>query len=160
MADHSEFINRIQAHSGIIFKVIHLYIDDPEDQKDLHQEILLQAWKSYPNFAGRSSFSTWLYRVSLNTVMMFRRKKKAQTVELDPDLAVAARENPDRSASETLWQSIKALAESDRSLISLDLDGDDHEAISDIIGISTNYVGVKLHRIKKRLTQMLEQATT
>ncbi|MFT6810050.1 MAG: DNA-directed RNA polymerase specialized sigma24 family protein [Saprospiraceae bacterium] len=54
------FINLIQEHAGIIFKVIHLYIDDEEDQKDVHQEILIQAWKSYGNFKGKSKFSTWL----------------------------------------------------------------------------------------------------
>ena len=55
------FIILIQDHAGIIFKVIHLYIDDDEDQKDVHQEILLHAWKSYSRFIGQSKFSTWLY---------------------------------------------------------------------------------------------------
>ena len=64
LTQEETFIQLIQEHTGIIYKVIQLYVEDEQDQQDLHQEILLQAWKSYPSFKGKAAFSTWLYRVS------------------------------------------------------------------------------------------------
>jgi len=58
----NEFVGLIQQHSGIIYKIINLYVEEEEeDKRDLHQEILLQSWKSYQRFKGNSSFATWLY---------------------------------------------------------------------------------------------------
>ncbi len=67
-----QYISLIQQHEGILHKVIKLYVDDDEDKKDLYQEVLLQAWKSFGSFKGDSAFSTWLYRVCLNTVLTFK----------------------------------------------------------------------------------------
>lgn len=69
-----DFTALINQNRGIIYKVIRLYITNEEDERDLFQEILFQAWKSYPRFDGRSKFSTWLYRVGLNTVLTFKRR--------------------------------------------------------------------------------------
>ena len=68
-ANQLEFTRLIDENRGIIFKVIRLYVNDQEEAKDLYQEILFQSWKSYERFNGLSKFSTWLYRVSLNTVL-------------------------------------------------------------------------------------------
>jgi len=62
-----EYIKLIQENEAIIHKVIGLYVDNPEDKKDLFQEILLQTWKSFKKFKGQSKFSTWLYKVALNS---------------------------------------------------------------------------------------------
>ncbi|MFM8832347.1 MAG: RNA polymerase sigma factor, partial [Cytophagales bacterium] len=69
MVSEREFTALVEQNRGIIHKVIRLYIRDEEDERDLFQEILFQSWRSYPRFDGRSKFSTWLYRVSLNTVL-------------------------------------------------------------------------------------------
>ena len=91
MVSEREFTNQIESCRGIIFKVIRLYVNDEEDEKDLFQEILFQAWKSFPRFDGRSKFSTWLYRVSLNTVLTFKRRPaKVVTHENFESLQVAA----------------------------------------------------------------------
>jgi len=70
------FMDEIQEYEGIIHKVIGLYVDTEEDKRDLYQEVLLQAWKSYPKFNRESKFSTWLYKVALNTVFSFKKKTK------------------------------------------------------------------------------------
>jgi RNA polymerase sigma factor (sigma-70 family) len=74
MNSEKEFISLIHEHRGIIYKVIRLYVRHEEDEQDLFQEIIFQAWRSLPNFKGNSKFSTWLYRVALNTVLSFRRR--------------------------------------------------------------------------------------
>lgn len=73
-----EFITLLNQHQKIIYKVCNLYMDLSVDREDLFQEITLQAWKAYPNFRGDAKFSTWLYRVALNTAITFFRKEKKQ----------------------------------------------------------------------------------
>ena len=58
-----EFLEKIEKHKGVIFKISKMYMDDFDDQKDLFQEITFQVWKAYPTFEERSEFSTWLYRL-------------------------------------------------------------------------------------------------
>ena len=70
-----EFLSQLKEHQNIIYKLVHLYANTEEDKKDLYQEILLQAWKTYPAFRGEAKFSTWLYRICLNTIFTQQRKK-------------------------------------------------------------------------------------
>jgi len=137
----------IQKHEGIIHKVIGLYIDNEEDKRDLKQEILLQGWRGYQNFKAQSSFSTWLYRVALNTVLSHTKKAKKeegpiQAVEKD---AIPAEDH------ELLYQLIKTLNDIDRMLITLHLDGYKHKEISEITGMTANHVTVKIHRLKAEI---------
>ena len=71
-----EFLNIVEAHQGIIFKVCKLYRNSKEDQEDLFQEIVLQLWRAFPKFRKESKVSTWMYRIALNTaIAMFRKHK-------------------------------------------------------------------------------------
>ena len=156
MVSEREFTNQIESCRGIIFKVIRLYVNDEEDEKDLFQEILFQAWKSFPRFDGRSKFSTWLYRVSLNTVLTFKRRPaKVVTHENFESLQVAA-EKSNTEETEALYLAIRALNEIDRMIISLHLDGYENEEIAEISGLTKNNTAVKLHRIKEMLTKKLK----
>ena len=139
-----EFVQLVQQNAGIIHKVIHLYVDHPEDRRDLYQEVLLQAWKSYAGFKGEAAFSTWLYRISLNTVLTFRRRQRVPISELPSQLDLAsepARHNPEDS--ELLWLAIKQLNEIDRVIITLHLDGYDNEEIAEVIGLNKNNTTVR-----------------
>ena len=71
-----EFLERIEKHKGVLFKISKMYMDEPEDQNDLFQEITYQLWKAYPSFEGKSKFSTWMYRVALNTAIVFLKSEK------------------------------------------------------------------------------------
>ena len=156
MVSEREFTNQIESCRVIIFKVIRLYVNDEEDEKDLFQEILFQAWKSFPRFDGRSKFSTWLYRVSLNTVLTFKRRPaKVVTHENFESLQVAA-EKSNTEETEALYLAIRALNEIDRMIISLHLDGYENEEIAEISGLTKNNTAVKLHRIKETLTKKLK----
>ncbi len=70
------FLKQIQLHEKQIYKICHFYVDKETDRQDLYQEILLQLWKSYPNFRGESRFNTWLYQVAINTAITRLKKDK------------------------------------------------------------------------------------
>jgi RNA polymerase sigma factor (sigma-70 family) len=154
MSDQSEdeYVRLIQAHEGIIHKVVSLYVDHAEDRKDLFQEVLLQAWKSFGSFKGQSQFSTWLYKVSLNTVLTFRKKetrKKAVERDMEKEDRLISSENKDNH--HLLYEMVRQLPEVDRMLISLHLDGYKNKEIAEISGMTANHVNVKIHRLKQQL---------
>lgn len=162
MASEEQFTRLIQENSGIIHKVIMLYVDDEQERSDLYQEVLLQAWKSFGKFRGESKFSTWLYRVCLNTVFTYNRKasRKPVTSSFDEvEYKIEHKEFEEKSDQKNLLLFlIKKLDEIDRMIISLHLDGYSNKEIAEITGLTANNVGVKLHRIKERLiTQMKKE---
>jgi len=157
MVSEREFTELIDQNRGILYKVIRLYVRHEEDERDLFQEIILQAWRSYPNFKGNSKFSTWLYRVALNTVLTFKRRP--QLVVPHEDLALlktsTAEKNPVEE-TEALYIAIRELNEIDRMIVTLHLDGYENEEIADIAGLTKNNTAVKLHRIKEILIKKLK----
>ena len=153
-----DFLAAVKSNQGIIFKLVGLYAADTEEKKDLYQEVLLQAWKSWPSFRGDAKFSTWLYRICLNTILTQKRKQKninyqERLDEISPSVESAARLKED---SLRLQQAIRRLAETDRAIISAHLDGYNNGEIAEIMGIGLNHVSVKLHRIKQQLTTILK----
>ncbi len=151
-----DFTALINQNRGIIYKVIRLYITNEEDERDLFQEILFQAWKSYPRFDGQSKFSTWLYRVGLNTVLTFKRRPVVVVPHEDLASLNLAHTKTNTDESEALYLAIRQLPEIDRMIITLHLDGYENEEIADITGLTKNNVAVKLHRIKEALTKKLK----
>lgn len=147
------YLQKIEEHKGIIFKVVNLYADDAEDRKDLYQEIVFQSWSAYTRFEGNAKFSTWLYRISLNVALTFlNKRKKATTIKenTSPQISFEPPELSERA--DFLHRAIKQLAELDRSIIMLHLDGFDNIEISEMTGLSRSNTNVKLHRIKQQLT--------
>ena len=153
-----EFLDILNNHRGLIYKVCNLYCSDPEDRKDLFQEIVLQVWKSLGSFRRESALSTWMYRIALNTAIThFRKGQRA----INP-LPIAGIEIPDIQdddyREEQLTQVLKAIEHLDRidkSLILLYLENKGYEEISEITGLSKSNVGVRLNRIKTKLSNTL-----
>lgn len=136
-----------------------LYANDAEERKDLYQEILLQAWRSWSGFRGDSKFSTWLYRISLNTILT--QKRKSSKIDYVESLEEVDRGSNDatqkREEVERLRKAIRTLSETDRALISMHLDGYENAEIAEVLGITVNHVAVKLHRCKQQLANLLKQ---
>jgi RNA polymerase sigma-70 factor (ECF subfamily) len=158
MQHEQAFMEAVTANQGIILKLVGLYAGNEYEKRDLYQEILFQAWKGYASFRGESKFSTWLYRISLNTILTAQRK--SNRVEYREQLPEFDRgEDPDVMKSENarlLRQEIRKLPEVDRAIITLHLDGYANPEIAEIMGISTNNATVKLHRIKNYLITQLQ----
>ena len=152
------YLQKIEDHKGIILKVVNLYADDLEDRKDLYQEIVFQSWSAYERFEGNAKFSTWLYRISLNVALTYlAKRKKAITLKENtvPEISAEPKELSERA--DFLYRAIKQLAEIDRSIIILHLDGFNNTEISEMMGLSKTNTNVKLHRIKQQLTSILNK---
>mgnify|MGYP001462564740 FL=1 len=156
-----EFLSKIEKHQGIIYKVSRMYMDNEVDQEDLYQEIVYQLWKSYKSFKGDSQFSTWMYRVSLNTAISFFKKEKKQK-EIEDKLkiqdnteAMETNENPDKL--DFLYKAINQLNDVDKALIFLYLEGLSHKEIGKNLGISEGNARVRLNRIKTKLEKTIKK---
>lgn len=154
MGSEIEFISLLKQHQKIIYKVCKLYMDMHSEREDLFQEITLQAWKAYGSFRGESKFSTWLYRVSLNTaITYFRKEKKRQviyTTDALPDRSEEAFE-PIEEQVHMMYAAIGELSKIDKAIVMLYLEDFSYNEIGDMMGITANNVAVKMNRIKMKL---------
>lgn len=77
-----EFLKQMNENQRIVHKICKIYTDNPEDHEDLFQEIVIQLWKAYPQFRGDAKFSTWMYKIGLNTALaLFKKKSRSITME-------------------------------------------------------------------------------
>ena len=150
----------LAGHKGILFKVVRAHAFTRADREDLFQEIAVQVWRSVDAFRGESSVVTWLYRVALNTAIAWNRREERHQrgkQPLEAAAGVLGAGSPDSRDPrvEWLYRQIADLNEVDRSLALLMLDGFSYREMADIVGISENYVGVKINRIKSALADKL-----
>jgi RNA polymerase sigma-70 factor (ECF subfamily) len=144
----------------MIFKVSKMYVDHQEDREDLYQEIVFQLWKSYQKFEGKSQFSTWLYRVSLNTALTFLKseKRKPDNAFLHENLDVAEESQDDKEVQlQLFYKAVHELNPIEKALIFLFLEGQTHKEISENLGISEVNARVKLNRTKEKLQQIIKK---
>jgi RNA polymerase sigma-70 factor, ECF subfamily len=151
----------LDGYRVLLFKVIKSYAFSTEDQNDLFQEVCLQVYRSVPNFKRKSSVSTWLYRIVLNTAIKWSAKERKyvdehQQIEAMTNLLIAGEESKDERVA-WLYTAIRKLDEIDRSLTLLLLDGYSYREIAEMTGISENNICVKIHRIKKQLITQSKQ---
>jgi RNA polymerase sigma-70 factor (ECF subfamily) len=153
------FLNILEKNIGIIIKIARAYANTIHDKEDLINDITLELWKSFGQFKGGSKISTWIYRVALNTSMNYKRKKEKDKLFFLDDLKQFDSlswliEQQDSSHSDTLYQCIDELNELNKAIILLYLDGNSHEEISDITGISKTNVGTRIGRIKEQIKNL------
>ena len=155
-----EFIEIVQKNQGIIHKVCNIYCDLQEDRNDLFQEIVAQLWKSFPSFRKESKFSTWMYRVALNTAITSFKKTKRRPDQnrLTYDNFQIKDEGYDTDLEDNIKHLHKAVAQLtgvEKSIVLLFLENKKYEEIAEITGITQNYVRVKMNRIKKKLRKFM-----
>ena len=140
---------------AILFKVTRTYAFSAEDRDDLFQEIAVQVWRSVPAFKGNSQVSTWVYRVALNTALKWQRQEKKHyhgREEIGKSQGVLAEQaEPYDERLTWLYETLTRLDKVDRSVALLMLDGFSYKEVASLLGITENYVGVKINRIKKFL---------
>ena len=146
----------LDRHKGIIYKVANTYCMDKVDQEDLIQEIIIQVWLSIEHFNDTYKWSTWMYRVALNTSISFYRKNKTRkenTVCLPPIIEMPNKKEGDYEDEDFLLlrRCIRELKEIDRALILLYLEGLKSKEIADIMDTTQTNVTTKISRIKKKL---------
>jgi RNA polymerase sigma-70 factor, ECF subfamily len=158
-ADYDAFVDLACEHQGILHRICSIYASSNEDHEDLYQEILLQGLRSFASFQGQSKFSTWLYRVALNTALVYRRRDKARrrvSFETVDDVDGSTNRGHGQSGDvELLYHCIQQLPRLDRAIVLLHLERHSYEEIAEITGLSRGNVSVRLVRIKQRLRQLL-----
>ncbi len=159
--DQAEFEARLEAHRGIVFKLANAYCPAGEERDDLVQEICLQLWRSYPGYDRERRFSTWMFRVALNTAISFARSIRTRDLRgvalegtaAERVAAPPAVEDDERLAR--LQRSLHRLGELDRALVLLYLEDRSYREIAEILGISETNVGTRLNRCKQKIRQQL-----
>lgn len=157
--EHS-FVELLEKHQNIVHKVCRLYTNNQDAHNDLFQEITIQLWKAYPKFRGDAKFSTWMYRVGLNTAITLyrknKRKVKTQGFE-DVQFKIKAEEYDDTEEQQLklLYSAVRQLNDIEKALVFLYLEDKNYKEISETLGISEVNARVKMNRIKNKLKTIL-----
>jgi RNA polymerase sigma factor (sigma-70 family) len=155
--EQERFLNLVEDHKKILYKVCHSYCRNPDDRDDLAQEIIVQLWRSFRAFDERARFSTWMYRIALNVAISFYRRESVRTRHVLPGsehLLEAVDETGDRSEEvEMLYRWIEELDPLNKALVILYLDGNNYQEIADIMGISQTNVATKISRLKQAMRE-------
>jgi len=155
-----EFLTRIETHKGILYKVSKMYMDNPDDQQDLFQEIVCQLWKAYETFKGESQFSTWMYRVAINTSIVFLKKEKRKVDKYEIASENIGEEESDADVKENqlehFYRAVQQLDKIDKAIIFYQLEGFSHKEIGRNMGISEGNARVKLNRAKEKLKEIIK----
>lgn len=160
ISSEKEFLKKIEKHKGIIFKISKMYMDDKDNRADLFQEIIYQTWKAFPGFRGESEFSTWLYRIALNTAMVFLKTEKRRNFIANEDFSEykIMLEEYDSEKEEKLaemYRAIHQLNPIDKAFIFYYLEDFSGREIAEQMGISEGNVRVKMNRAKNKLKDIL-----
>jgi RNA polymerase sigma-70 factor (ECF subfamily) len=155
-----EFLRAIEMHKGILYKVSRMYFDKLEDQQDLFQEIILQLWKSLDSFKGNSEFSSWMYRVALNTAIVFFKKEKRK----QDNFTIIKNEPIDNEVYDSekdqqlvhFYKAVNQLTKIEKAIIILLIDGYSGKKIAENLGLSEVNVRVKIKRTKNKLQKIIK----
>jgi len=161
-----EFTDIIKDNEERLKHLSRVYADRMDEEQDIYQEIAIQLWRSLPTFNGKANINTWVYRLAVNTAISFARKKRTrQNYYSKFKKEKGARHNMTgalTNASEdervvTLYDAISELNPSEKAIITMYLEEFSYEEIAFVTDITENYVGVKLHRIKNKLSNIIEE---
>ncbi|ESU22752.1 RNA polymerase ECF-type sigma factor [Flavobacterium enshiense DK69] len=154
------FVSQLKEHQNIIHKICRLYTSDEDSHKDLFQEITIQLWKAFPQFRGDSKFTTWAYRVALNTaITLYRKKTKSiNTIEFDSTIHRFAHDDYNYEEEEQiklLYKAVHQLNDIEKALVFMYLEDKDYTEIAETLGISEVNARVKMNRIKGKLKRIV-----
>ncbi|MCE4066522.1 RNA polymerase sigma factor [Chryseobacterium gleum] len=157
------FLKLVNRHKGIVYKASRIYADSVEDREDLQQEILIQLWKSYQNFKGNSEFSTWMYRVAINTAITYLKKEKQRSgnhTEVPHHFEVQQEDyNPAKDRQlEIFYSAVQELNPLEKAVIFYFMEGMSHKEIGKNLGLSEGNARVKLSRTKEKIQQIIKKS--
>ena len=151
----NEFKEVVEKHKSTIYTVCYMFSKDSDEVNDLFQEVLINLWKGFSSFQGKSSIDTWIWRISFNTcITQDRKKKRHETLPLSMDINLYEDKDDDTQQIQMLYHRIHALKPFDRAIVMLWLEGISYEEIGEIVGITVKNVSVRLYRIKEELKKM------
>lgn len=146
-----EFELLVGKYESTIYSVCYMYADSKEETDDLFQESITNIWRSMQKFRKECSIHSWVYRITLNTCISYKRKKRITTESLDVQMELFDNNSPDSRESRLLRERIQRLNVLDRAIVLLWLENMPYEEIGDIVGMTARNVGVRMVRIKEKL---------
>ena len=154
------FLADFEKNQNIAHKICRIYTTNQDAHNDLFQEITIQLWKNYSKFRGDSKFSTWMYRVALNTAISLYRKStrriKTQDIsDVSFKISSTAYDDTEEQQLKALYKAIHTLSDIDKALIFLYLEDKPYKEISVTLGISSVNARVKMNRAKEKLKNIL-----
>jgi len=157
----TKFLSDFEQNQNIAHKICRVYTTNQSAHNDLFQEITIQLWKNYPKFRGDSKFSTWMYRVALNTaISLYRKSTKTIKTEDISEIAYKIKatdyDNTEEVQLKALYKAIHKLNDIDKALIFLYLEDKPYKEISETLGISSVNARVKMNRAKDKLKNILK----
>ena len=155
------FSRLVEENKDKIYRICCYYLSNDEDRKDLYQEALLNLWKAFKSFREESAFSTWAFRITVNTALQFlNREKRLKTSRKNYSSQNISQEDKslitEQNEIEILHKSIIQLPLIDMIIISLVLEEVPSKEIAKIIGLSDSNVRVRIHRAKNVLKKIIE----
>lgn len=140
-----------------IFRLCMGYVNDTELAQDLAQETFIIVWQQLPKFRNESNIGTWIFRIASNNCLrQIEKEKKFSKTDLPINLEEKKQESMEPQI-QMLYQFISELPETDRIIISLELEEVKQAEIAHIVGLSESNIRVKIHRIKEKLTQKFKE---
>ena len=152
---NEQFEQIVRDNKSTIYTVCYMFSKDADEVADLFQEVLINLWKGFDGFQGRSGLKTWIYRVALNTCISIDRKKKRRSkTELSMDINLFSDSDSDTKQVDMLRRRINRLKPFDRAIVLLWLENMSYDEIGAVVGITAKNVSVRLFRIKEELKKM------
>ena len=162
MKDKQEerFLEMLARCERTVFKVCLFYTDrQPDNVRDMYQDIVCNLWKAWHRFRGESTENTWVYRIALNTTttQLRRRRRAPSIVRLTDEMVQSLADRQQEELADRLYRLIDRLGKVDKSLILLYLDGLPYKDIASITGIAETTARKRVERIKQKLITLNEE---
>lgn len=156
MNQQEQFTALYKEYAAGIKKLCLGYTADAALAQDLLQETFISVWNNMQKFRANAKWSTWIYRIAVNTCLGYLRKKKETIIDIENSAfaMVADDVNTKEQDVQLLYKCINRLQQTDRLIISIFLEDKTYEEIAAITGITENNLRVKIYRIKKQLTEI------
>lgn len=135
---------------------------DEELASDSTQEVFIKIWESLDSFRGESSVSTWIYRISVNTCLLYLRKpstRKEKATTIFPPVATETYTGEEEEKLQKMYACIQKLEEKDKMITLLMLEGTSYPEMAEVVGIREDALRVRIHRIKKNLTRCVQHGS-
>ena len=167
LGDKAAFEQLVIRHQDLVFSLAYKLTGNREMANDVAQEAFIRAWKAIEKFRGDSTFSTWIYRITVNTAWTLRKKaKKHITLNIDDTyepIVIDEKKDPELVAinsdlSSVLINALDKIPIEQRIIVELkNIEGRSHKEIADYLDISVTAAKVRLHRAHQKLRQILEE---
>jgi len=156
----SKFLSDFEKNQNIVHKICRMYTTNRDAHNDLFQEVTIQLWRNYEKFRGEAKFSTWMYRVALNTAISLYRKStrsvKIQDIsDFEYKIKAVDYDDTEEQQLKAIYKAIHQLSDIEKALIFLYLEDKPYKEISETLGISNGNARVKMNRAKEKLKNIL-----